>query len=62
LKDGRSFDIRHLNLALAAEAILIIGIPPADDPEAWYSDRKEWVQWADVDAIEPLPLSAAPAL
>jgi hypothetical protein len=58
LKDGRTFDIRHLNLALAAEAILIIGIPPAEEPEAWYSDRTLWVRWPDVEAIEPLPTPA----
>lgn len=62
LKDGRTFDIRHSNLTLAAEAILIIGIPPADEPDAWYSDRKLWVQWAEVEAIEPLPTPAAPAV
>jgi hypothetical protein len=60
LKDGRSFDIHYLNLALAAEAILIIGIPPAEEPDARYSDRKLWVRWPDVEAIEPLPMPAAP--
>lgn len=60
LKDGRAFDVRHRNLALAAEAILIIGLPPTNEPDAWYSDRKLWVQWADVSAIEPLPAPTAP--
>jgi hypothetical protein len=62
LKDGRTFDIRYLNLALAAEAVLIIGIPPADEPDAWYSDRKVWVRWGEVEAIEPLPAPTAPAV
>jgi hypothetical protein len=61
LKDGRTFDIRYPTLVLAAEAILIIGIPPIDEPDAWYSDRREWVQWVNVDTIEPLPLAISPS-
>jgi hypothetical protein len=61
LKDGRTFDIVHPNLGLAAEAIFIIGIPPANEPDAWYSDRQVWVQWADVEAVEPLPQPALSA-
>jgi len=60
LKDGRSFDIRHRGMTLAAEAVLIVGIPPKDDPNAWYSDRTVWVRWPEVDAIEPLPEPAMP--
>jgi hypothetical protein len=58
LKDGRTFDIRHPNLALAAEAILIIGIPPADEPDSIYGDRSEWVRYDQIDGIELLPDSA----
>jgi hypothetical protein len=54
LKDGRTFDIRHHRWTMAAEAILIIGLPPEDDPNARRPDRGLWVQWPDVDAIEPL--------
>jgi hypothetical protein len=61
LKDGRSYEIRHPNLALAAEAVLIVGIPAPDDPDPVYSDRQVWVQWDQVDRIEPLSTSAAPA-
>jgi len=62
LKDGRTFDIRHQGMTLAAEAILIVGIPPTDEPYSRYADRSEWVQWANVDAIEPLVEQAAPAV
>jgi hypothetical protein len=46
---------------MAAEAILLIGIPAPDDPEKIYGDRKEYVRWADVDAVEPLTQSPSPA-
>ena len=62
LKDGRTFDIVHPNLALAAESILIIGIPAADDPNPVYSDRTEWVRWPLVDGVEPLPKADAAAV
>jgi hypothetical protein len=62
LKDGRTFDIPHSDWTLAAEAILIIGLPPEDDPKARYSDRTIWVRWPDVDAIEPLSEPATPAV
>ncbi len=54
LKDGRTFDIPYRGWTLAAEAILIIGQPPEDDPKSRYSDRSVWVQWPEVDTIEPL--------
>lgn len=62
LNDGRTFEIRHRTLTLAAEAVLILGIPPTDEPDAAYSDRRLWVRWADVDRIEPLSPSIAPAI
>lgn len=60
VKDGRSFTIHHPNLAMAAEAILQIGIPAPDDPNPVFGERKVWVRWADVDAIEPLSQSPSP--
>jgi hypothetical protein len=60
VKDGRSFTIHHPNLAMAAEAILQIGIPAPDDPNPIDGERKEWVRWADVDVIEPLSRSPSP--
>jgi hypothetical protein len=60
LKDGRTFDIPNRRWTMAAEAILIIGTPPADDPKSRLPDRGIWVQWPEVDAIEPLSESAVP--
>jgi hypothetical protein len=53
LKDGRTFDIPHPNLCLAAESVFIIGIPAPDDPNPVYADRSEWIRWPQVDAVEP---------
>lgn len=62
LKDGQAFEVHHRTLTLAAEAVLIIGIPPADEPDAAFSDRRLWVSWSDVDAIEPLTRGSAQAV
>ena len=62
LKDGRTFPVLHPGFTLAAEAILIIGLPPADDPDSEIPDRSEWVQWPQVDSIEPLSQTSAPSV
>jgi hypothetical protein len=62
LKDGRSFAIPRRGWTLAAEAILIIGLPPDDEPGSRLPDRGIWVQWANVDSIEPLSEPAAPVV
>jgi hypothetical protein len=62
LKDGRSFNIPNSRWAMAAEALLIIGTPPADDPNSRLPDRGIWVRWSEVEAIEPLSEPAAPAV
>ena len=61
LKDGRTFNIPDRGWTLAAEAILMIGLPPADDPDSRLPDRKVWVRWPEVEAIEPLSEPAASA-
>lgn len=61
LKDGRFFDIRFRGWTIAAEALLMVGTPSADDPASRYPDQLEWVRWPEVEAIEPLSEPAAPA-
>lgn len=61
LKDGQSFPIFHPNLALAAEACLIIGIPAPDDPNPIYGDHTEWVRWGQVERVEPLAKPVTPS-
>jgi hypothetical protein len=62
LKDGRRYDIFYRGWTIAAEAILMIGLPPVNDPGSRFPDRKVWVRWPEVEAIEPLPEPAAPAV
>jgi len=62
LKDGRSFYIPDWDWTMAAEAILIIGTPPEDDPNARHPDRGIWVQWPEVEAIEPLSEPSRPTV
>ena len=62
LKDGRTFAVPHPRFTLAAEAILIIGLPPSDEPDSLDPDRSVWVQWPQVDSIEPLSQAAAPTV
>ena len=62
LNAGRTFSIPNPRWAMAAEAILIIGTPPADDPNSRLPDRGLWVQWSEVAAIEPLSKLATPAV
>jgi hypothetical protein len=62
LKDGRRYDISYSGWTLAAEAILMIGVPPEDDPGSRFPDHLIWVRWPEVDTIEPLPQPAAPAV
>jgi hypothetical protein len=62
LKDGRRYDIFYSGWTLAAEAILMIGVPPEDNPGSRYPDHLIWVRWPEVDAIEPMSQLAAPAV
>jgi hypothetical protein len=61
LKDGRTFNVPDLGWTIAAEAILMIGLPPEGNPGSRYPHRKVWVRWPEVASIEPLsdPASSA---
>jgi hypothetical protein len=62
VKDGRTFNIPDRGWTIAAEALLMVGVPPDDDPGSRFPDHLEWVRWPEVVAIEPLPEPAAPAV
>jgi hypothetical protein len=62
LKDGRRYDIVYPGWTLAAEAILMIGQPPEDDPGSRYPDQSVWVRWPEVESIEPLSDPAEPTV
>ena len=63
LKDGRFYDIVHERLVAVGQTYLDIGIPlpyAPDDPCPLY-DYVVTVDLADIDRIDPLGVSAAPA-
>jgi len=62
LKDGRRYDIVYPRWTLAAEAILMIGVPPEDNPGSRVPDHMMWVRWPEVETIEPLSEPTAPAV
>lgn len=57
-KDGRFHDIVHPELVIVAEDYLIIGIPALGEQQPIY-DYLEFVDYTDIDQLEPLPASAA---
>jgi hypothetical protein len=54
LTDGRRFDIHHPTWNLVADAILLIGVAPDDDPRSRLPDRHEWVDYRLIARVEPL--------
>jgi hypothetical protein len=62
LKNGRMYDVPDSGWTLAAEAILMVGVPPEDNPGSRFPDHLEWVRWPEVEAIEPLSGPAMPAV
>lgn len=58
LKDGRSFDIHDPAWNLVADAILLIGVAPDDDPQSGLPGRHEWVNYELISKIEPLTQSS----
>ncbi len=55
LEDGRTFDITDPNLGLLWGKILMIGIPDPNDPEPIYYLGREFVYFAQIASLEPLP-------
>jgi hypothetical protein len=62
LHDGRAYDIRHPNLGLVGESVLVVGIPAPNDPNPVYYDRTVWLPLAQIDGIEPLAEPAVPGV
>jgi hypothetical protein len=55
LSNGRSYDIRHPEMAMITTTTLVIGIPGNDLPEAIYSGLN-LVDLLHINIIEPLPI------
>ena len=54
LTDGRRFDIHDPSWNLVAEAILLIGVAPDDDPRSRLPERHERVDYQLIDRVEVL--------
>jgi hypothetical protein len=54
LTDGRTFDVREPSWNLPAEAILLVGVAPNDDPQSRVPDRHERVEYQSISRVEPL--------
>ncbi len=54
LTDGRCFDIREPTWNLVADAILLIGVAPDDDPQSRVPERHERVDYELIARVEPL--------
>lgn len=54
LTDGRSFDIHDPTWNLAAEAILLIGVAPEDDPHSRLPDWHERIDYQQIARVSDL--------
>ena len=54
LTDGRSYEIRHPEMAMVGRSTVAIGLPAPDDPRPIY-DRLVTVSLLHVIEIEPVP-------
>jgi hypothetical protein len=52
LTDGRSYDVRHPELAMVGRSTMVIGIPAPDDPTPVY-DRFVTVSLMHIMQLEP---------
>jgi hypothetical protein len=60
LTDGRSFEIRHPELAIVGGSTVSIALVQPNDPESLH-DRQVTVPLADVLRVEPVASSPAPS-
>jgi hypothetical protein len=58
LTDGRTYDVRHPELAMVGRSSMAIGVPAPNDTEPVY-DRLVTVSLLHVMQVEPLQASAA---
>jgi len=58
LTDGRSYEIRHPELAMVGRSIVAIGVPAPDEPQPVF-DRLVTVSLIHIMQIEPFELQAS---
>ena len=60
LTDGRTYEVRHPDLIMVGLTSIIIGIPPANQPDGVY-ERAVHVSLLHIMQIEPLAAPAQPS-
>jgi len=59
LSNGRSYDVRHPELAIVGRDTLIVGDPAADLPEGVF-DHFHLITLLHINNVEPLPQATTP--
>ncbi len=60
LTDGRTFEVRHPELAVVGQSTVAVGLARRGDPES-HHDRSATIPLVDVLRIEPVGSSPAPS-
>ncbi len=60
LTDGRTFEVRHPELAVVGQSTVAVGLARRGDPESLH-DRSATIPLVDVLRIEPVGSSPAPS-
>jgi len=58
LTDGRTYEVRHPELAMVGRSTVVVGLPAADDPEPVF-DRFTWVSLLHIMQVEPIEYAAS---
>jgi hypothetical protein len=53
LSDGRTYEVRHPELAMVGRSIVVVGLDPTDEPEPVF-DRMVTVSLLHIMQIEPI--------
>jgi hypothetical protein len=53
LSDGRTYEVRHSELAMVGRSIVVVGLDPTDEPEPVF-DRMVTVSLLHIMQIEPI--------
>ena len=53
LTDGRTYEVRHPELAMVGRSIVVVGLDPTDEPEPVF-DRMVTVSLLHIMQIEPI--------
>jgi hypothetical protein len=58
LTDGRTYEVRHPELAMVGRSNVVVGLPASGDPEPVF-DRFVWVSLLHIMQVEPIEYAAS---